>query len=73
MLVVLFLGCYNSYLVYSTCQTLSVNKMNNESAAEEGKRRGINRRETKTELSIGIYGINNLINYITLSVRDINA
>jgi hypothetical protein len=30
-----------------TPQTLSVNKMNNESAAEEGKGRGINRREIK--------------------------
>jgi hypothetical protein len=31
----------------------------------------INRR--KTQLSIGIYGINHLINYITFSVGDIYA
>ena len=36
-MIVLYLGCYNSYLLHSTCQTLSVNKMNNELAAEKGK------------------------------------
>jgi hypothetical protein len=31
-------------------------------------------RRIKTQLSIGVYdGINNLINYIIFSVRDINA
>ena len=36
-LIVLYLGCYNSYLLHSTCQTPSINKMNNESALEEEK------------------------------------
>jgi hypothetical protein len=27
----------------------------------------------KIQLSIGVYGINNLINYVTFSERDINA
>ena len=40
-LIVLYLGCYNSYLLHSTCQTLSINKMNNETALEEeNKTRG---------------------------------
>jgi hypothetical protein len=59
-------------ILYSSARNMvSFKQMVNElNAADDGAE---STEEKKTHPSIGIYGINNLINYITSSVGDINA